>query len=336
MVRICYAIGIVICIWSCKLGPSYQLIGGQTMGTTYSIKVLGEEKIQQAEIDSILIEINNSVSTYIKTSDISRFNAASRGIQHVDLSNDYFIDNFEKSMALSAQTRGAFDPTVMPLVNYWGFGTTGKKTLTSVDSSTIESLRKVVGYEMVQQTRDSIIKDHPDVQLDFSAIAKGYAVDELCQYLDKKSITDYFVEIGGELRTKGVNDKGKSWTVGVNLPETTANLTDVIAYLRIPNRAMATSGNYRNYYEIQGKQYGHTIDPRTGYPASSLRSATIIGENCMTADALATAAMVLGLEKSMDLIRSSNNTEGLFVYSTEDGQLEIIQTDGMSKYRIDE
>lgn len=319
----------------CRSTPAYQQLTGKTMGTTYMVKANSLNVIEQSTIDSILIAINQSLSTYIPTSIISTFNSSAHGIDLASL-DQHFKINFGKSIQVSDLSQGAFDPTIMPLVNYWGFGTTGKKTLTSVDSISILELLPAVGFSKIQQTSDSITKSNPDVELDFSAIAKGYGVDVLCDYLDNISVTNYYVEIGGELRTKGVNDRGTAWTLGVNLPQRNASFTDVITYMQLSDRAMATSGNYRNYYEIEGEYYGHTIDPKTGFPVSDILSATIIADDCMTADAMATACMVMGVERSLDMIESSNNVEGLFVYSIGDGDMAIKQTNGISKYRLDE
>lgn len=323
-------------VWSCKEQPTYKVIQGQTMGTTYSIQYNGvKDQILKYRIDSLLIAINASVSTYEPESDISRFNTSASGLR-LEECQDHFIENTQASFEIQKLTQGAFDPTVMPLVNYWGFGTTGKYHLTKVDSAQIDSIRSYIGLSKITFTKDSLTKSNPKVALDYSAIAKGYGVDRVCQYVEARGCSDYYVEIGGELRTQGHNGKGRLWTVGINTPNIEAGLKDAISYVQLDDCALASSGNYRNFYFINNKMYGHSIDPTTGYPVSSVLSASIIAEDCMTADALATACMVHALDTSMTLIESQKNTEALFVYLNEDGEMAIKQTSGFHKYRIDE
>lgn len=336
MFRQILGVVVFLLLLGCKQSSTYQEVSGLTMGTTYMVKANSDKTLDHKAIDSILVQVNTALSTYIPTSDISRFNTSKAGIAIATLTGNHFLHNMESAREVSRVSNNAFDPTVMPLVNYWGFGTTGKKTLTQIDSTQIQAMMAFVGFDKVEITRDSITKSFANTQLDFSAIAKGYGVDEIYRYLQSHRVKDCYVEIGGEVRTMGVNQRGTPWILGINLPDREAALSDFISYVQLTDKAMATSGNYRNYYEIGGKYYGHTIDPQTGYTASSVLSATIIADDCMTADALATACMVLGIENSMRLIDSRNNIEGMFVYSTDDGTRLIKQTQGFLNYQLDE
>ncbi len=272
-------------------------INGQTMGTiNYTVKYLSDvEALNQTHTDSILVAFNEALSTYLPDSEISTFNdrdtlqAPSQLMQEV--------------MGLSEEvwrkTEGAFDPTVGPLINAWGFGPDKKRDLP--DSATIDSLRKVVGLGKLEKKGGVWIKP-AGMQLDFSAIAKGQAVDVLSKYLERLEIKNYLVEIGGEVRCAGKNEKGDSWRIGIEDPLVALDERKTYAIVPLDNQAMATSGNYRNYYKENGELYVHIVDPRTGYNARHhLLSATVITDNCMTADAYATAFLVMGTEAAIAL-----------------------------------
>ncbi len=323
----------------------YSLIGGKTMGTTYSVKYQGANtKVINGELDSLFVEINNAVSTYIKTSVISDFNRDEKeweGNEEQKVLNEHFLTNYKKSEEVFKITEGLFDPTVMPIVNYWGFGYTGKEPITKVDEKKVKGILEYVGMEKLafQASQDKgkismgIRKANPKVQLDFGAIAKGYAVDKAAEYLDGKNIHNYLVEIGGEVRTKGLNPNGKNWLIGVNTPEEESKINDFMAYVNLSDKGMATSGNYRNFYEVDGEKYSHTINPKTGFPErSNLLSATIIADDCMTADAYATACMVGGLEKAMNWIKNDKNLEGYFIFADKNGNLQSQASEGFKKY----
>jgi thiamine biosynthesis lipoprotein len=276
------------------------------------------------EIMDILQAFDESLSTYNPDSLISRINLN----EHDVVVDAYFIRCFTRSQAISADTDGAFDITVGPLVNAWGFGS-GEKS--DVSPELIGKLLKQTGYQKVQLTDKRIIKDHPDIQLDVNAVAKGLAVDVVAEFLIAEGCTDLMVEIGGEVVTRGRNPKGISWRIGINKPidgryldqqelHTVVSLTDV---------GMATSGNYRNFYIKDGVKYAHTIDPRTGYPVQhSLLSATVLAPDCMTADAYATAFMVMGLDKAKELVERHEEMEALFIYSDADGQHRTWESEG--------
>ncbi len=318
--------------------PNFLKIAGQTMGTTYHLTY--EDSLGRnfkKEVDSILVEINQSVSTYIPDSEISKFN-----------NNEKFelgkYKHFEKNLLTSREvffkTEGYFDPTVMPLVNYWGFGYQEKRSVNEVDSFRVDSLKKMINLEKINIYTTRIVDDkatqvffpskvNPNTQLDFSAIAKGYAVDVIANFFQEKNVKNYLVEIGGELRTKGKNAKGNLWTTAINTPKINAQLTDYEAIIRIDNKAIATSGNYRNFHEVNGEWYGHEINPKTGFPEkSNLLSVTIMADDCMSADAYATAMMVMGLEKSKALAEKLENIDAFFIFANEAGELETFYTKG--------
>ena len=315
-----------------KSDQTYSKLAGETMGTTYNITYGGEPAQSfKTSIDSLLVRINQEVSTYEKEAVITQFNKAEKKVQLDTVQHTHFLKNLEAAVSYHDASDGYFDPTVMPLVNYWGFGYTGKEAIKNVDSLKINSLLKLVGMRKVVQMDGTyhLYKTAPGVQLDFSAHAKGYGVDQICEWLEQKGIQDYFVEIGGELRVKGKNPYDKLWTVGINRPEEQAKVTDFMFRIALDNKAIATSGNYRNVYEVDGIKYFHTISPFTGYPQRNrLLSASVLADDCMTADAYATAFMAMGLDKAFQLAKDTQGIEAAFIYSDESGEMQIQRTEG--------
>tara|TARA_R110002111_G_scaffold126741_5_gene191439 strand:- start:17592 stop:18671 length:1080 start_codon:yes stop_codon:yes gene_type:complete len=282
-------------------GWEKRQIQGPTMGTSYHVTIctpsseqVNETQLKQ-EIDGLLQKINQQMSTYIKESELSRFNQGPPD-QWFDVSPEV-VQVVDAGLALSNDSAGAFDMTVGPLVNLWHFGPDpGKKTIP--ESSRIDAARQSVGYHHIQVRHDqpALQKLIPDVYLDLSAIAKGYAVDVVAAHLEAQSIDNYLVEIGGEMRARGANDRRLPWKVGIEKPVSETRVVQQIVPLS--NLSMATSGNYRNFFEVEGVSYSHTIDPRTGRPVHhTLASVTVVGETCMNCDAVATCLMVLGPEK---------------------------------------
>ncbi len=331
--------------------PPYVRLEGRTMGTYYNVTYADvENRNFQQEIDSLLAALNLEVSTWIDSSTISRFNQADSMLQlgHQPLSSDsrdhrnrHFIRNLQEALAIAARTDSAFDVTVMPLVNYWGFGYTGKKPVTAVDSTAIDSLMAFVGLDKIElrQTEEGAVlyKAAPGVQLDFSGIAKGYGVDLVGAFLERYGLSDYLVDIGGEARAQGRSPRGEAWSIGINVPEEGAGLSEIQVALPLSDRAIATSGNYRNYYEVEGEKYSHTINPDTGYPERNrLLSASVITANCSTADAYATACMVLGLDKAYELVSREEALEGYFIYGTPDGGMAVKYTEGLAPFLEDD
>lgn len=349
-IRFLLFLTVFVSFQSCKTDPSttndsYQRLSGETMGTTYHIAYKDSlNRDFKKEIDQLLEAVNMDVSTYIDSSFISQFNQAESEILFLNIldkkalsKHAHFRLNFEKAGEVYKKSNGYFDPTVMPLVNYWGFGYTEKKAVEKVDSLKIDSLMQFVGFDKVTQRslEDGsvyLVKSVPGVQLDFSALAKGYGVDVVGLLLEKNGVENYMVEIGGEVRTKGKNHTNDWWKVGINTPDEKADISDFESKVLLINRSLATSGNYRNFYKVNEKKYGHTINPHTGFPEKNkLLSASIFAEDCMTADAWATACMAMGLEKAFDLVSNTEGLDGYFIYSEEDGNLMHMHTKGLEK-----
>lgn len=338
------AILLVAQISGCKSEQQDKLvaIAGETMGTTYTVqyRIEGDLNFKQ-EIDSILRSVNQSMSTYIPNSIISGINRSdTTGMFKID---KQFYHVFVLAREINQGSDGAFDPTVMPLVNFWGFGYADEIT---PDTSQIDSLNKLVGFhhfaitkaispsrsKTVQDTSYLIEKKHKGSQLDFSAIAKGYGVDLICEFLSSKNISDYFVEIGGEVRVNGNFKPGQPWRVGIENPLSSIKARQLQSVIHISEKAVATSGNYRNYRVVDGRKIVHTINPKTGYSEmSNLLSATVYAENCATADGYATACMVLGLEKSKELVAANSKLEGYFIYSNDTGEILSFASSGFAK-----
>ena len=225
----------------------------------------------------------------------------------------------------------------MPLVNYWGFGYTEKKAVVKADSILIDSLKRLANFEafsiLIKGDQYHIQKPDAAGQLDFSAIAKGDGVDQIGLFLEAKGIKDYMVEIGGELRARGYQQDSLGWLIGINIPKTEASINSMQAKVALHKMSLATSGNYRNFHEVNGIKYAHTINPHTGYPEKNrLLSASVFAEDCASADALATACMGMGLEKAWKLVNELENVEAYFIYSEEDGSLGIKLTEVVKQW----
>lgn len=317
---------------------------GKTMGTTYhisykpqhqeSIDMKSGASMMQADIDSLLLAFNNSVSTYIPTSTISRVNGPDTLIE-VDT---YFTNVFKRAREVSEKSGGAFDVTVMPLVNGWGFGYTDT---IHMDSAIVDSLRQLVDYHNVRLSEVDgkwmVHKKDKRIQVDFSAIAKGYGVDVIAQLMEQKGIEDYMVEIGGEVRARGKNNNNEPWDIGIETPvdDPGPGTHELKGILKLENKSLATSGNYRNFYYKNGKKVSHEIDPKTGYPAqNNLLSVTVIAGDCMTVDAYATAFMVMGLEKTMAYLQQDTSLNAYLIYADENGAMKSTQTKGIAEMLI--
>jgi thiamine biosynthesis lipoprotein len=289
---------------------------GFTMGKIqYNIKYLNEQEIPDlpASTDSLLVAFNQSLSTYIKNSEISRFNATD---EEFVFESDFFYPVLEKSLQVHRASEESFDPTVMPLVNFWGFGPSKAQNF---DSSQVKILLERIGFEKhIRFDKKSVRKARKDIELDFSAIAKGYAVDMVAAHLLQKGLKNYMVEIGGEAVCRGINGKKQVWKMGITNPNyKNQGEKRSLATLELKDRAMATSGNYEKFYIRDGKRYAHTINPKTGFPVEhNLLSATVLAEDCMTADAWATAFMVLGVEKAKEIQSKQKDLEMMLVYDS--------------------
>ncbi|MCB0429835.1 MAG: FAD:protein FMN transferase [Flavobacteriales bacterium] len=303
----------------------YTKISGYTQGTTYNITYLdGHSRDLRTAIDSILHVIDMSMSLWVDSSTICRLNRNEQLGYH----DRHFYNVFKKAEQVSAATDGAFDCTVGQLVNAWGFGHADKA---HPDSSMIDSLVQLVGYDKVDMHDEELHKSDPRIKIDFNAIAQGYTVDVLCDYLTSLDIQNYLVEVGGELRATGVSPKNTAWKIGIDKP-VESDEHEIQAVASMQDMSMATSGNYRKFYEENGVKYSHTIDPKTGYPARhSLLSATIITKDCMTADAYATAMMVMGVDKAKTFLASHPELGGYLIYGDENGHYQTWMTDDMKQ-----
>ena len=344
----CLSLVFIFLLFSCRdentatqMEAGFQRISGETMGTTYNVSYQdSKERNFKGAIDSLLVAINEEVSTYIPSSFISKVNKSTEPISlkkdGIDLA-PHFLHNFLKSKEFFELTNGNFDPTVMPLVNYWGFGYEDK-TISVVDSIAVDSiLTNLIGFSKIEIENEGsdilLKKKSPFVEIDFSALAKGHGVDEVFKFLNSKGVENAMVEIGGEVRASGQNDKGNKWSIGINTPKSDAQVSDFQAIVELNNKALATSGNYRNFYIVDSIKYTHTINPSTGFPEkNTLLSASIFADDCMTADALATACMVIGLPAAAELIENQKGVEGYFIHGNEKGKMDVIVTSGTSKF----
>lgn len=295
----------------------YQHNSGYIFGTSYNITYQCAED-HKADIEKALNEVDASLSPFNDTSIITHVN------RNEDVVLDkLFLDVFRLAQKINEDTEGAFDITVAPMVNAWGFGF---KNGVNPDEKVIDSLRQVVGFQKVRLEGDKIVKTDPRVMLDCSAIAKGYGVDVVANLLRKFGIKNFMVEIGGEVVTSGVNRERMPWRIGVTKPtdDSLSINNELQTVINVTDKAMATSGNYRNFYYKGGRKYAHTIDPKTGYPVQhSILSATVIADDCATADAYATSFMVLGLEKSKKVLERHPEMMVYFIYCDEKGQNQV-------------
>ena len=303
-----------------------MVANGETMGTTYTAKYLDTKgRNLKREIDSILIAFNQCLSTYIPDSEISTFNNQTDSIQ---FKLPFFYPVLKRSQEVFEASEGAFDPTVLPLVKAWGFGPNRKD---QIEKPKIDSLLQLIGFQNLKFNELGIKKLKKNIQIDFNAIAQGYAVDVVGDFLQEHKIEDFMVEIGGEILCKGKNEEGNFWTIGIENPQfdETGGQQQIQAIVKMENRALATSGNYRKFYVKDGKKYAHTINPKTGYPVQhSLLSASVLASDAMSADAFATAMMVLGKDKAIELARKQNLA--IFLVYDENGQTKTYTSEGLN------
>lgn len=314
-----------------------QQVEGNIFGTIYHITYESQQNLETG-IRHTLQEVDSSLSPFNPHSVITGINNNTS-----TQADKRLAEVVQMALTISRETDGAFDITVAPLVNAWGFGF---KNAEQVGQTQIDSIRQFVGYEKLQITINqpdsvqrepasgfaTITKQDPRITLDCSAIAKGYGVDAVGLYLESQGVTNYMVEIGGEVRLRGCNPKGERWHIGVTTPTddllgTNNTMQEV---LEVSNISMATSGNYRNYYEKDNKKYAHTIDPRTGYPVQhSILSATVLAQDCAMADAYATAFMVEGLERAKHILGSHPELKAYLIYTDEKGKLQTWYSEGL-------
>lgn len=300
-----------------RKNADYQHDSGLVFGTSYNITYQSNDNLKP-EIEKALAEVDASLSPFNEKSVITHVNKN----EAVTL-DDHFITVFRLSSEIYKDTEGAFDITVAPLVNAWGFGF---KNGITPDRHAIDSLMQFVGFDKVKLQDGKIIKTDDRLMLDCSAIAKGYGVDAVARLLKSKGIDNYMVEIGGEIVASGENPKGAPWRIGVSKPDddSVSVSNEIQGIINISNRAMATSGNYRNFYYKGGKKYAHTIDPKTGCPVQhSILSATVVSDECAKADAYATAFMVMGLDKAKAVLARHKDMMAYFIYSDDKGNNKV-------------
>lgn len=309
-------IGTVIIV-SRQQSTPYQHDRGMVFGTVYHITYQSSKSLQK-DIEAELAKVDASLSPFNERSIITAVNE-----NRDTVVNKMFADVFALAMKISDSTNGAFDITVAPLVNAWGFGFKGGAMPTRHQ---VDSLKALVGYHKVSLTNGRVSKTDPRIMLDCSSIAKGYGCDVVAKFLSAKGIDNYMVEIGGEIVTRGISEKRLPWKIGVTKPtDDSLNVNQEIqTIINVTDKAMATSGNYRNFYYKNGRKYAHTIDPSTGYPVQhNILSSTVIAADCATADAYATAFMVMGLDKAKAILSRHPELMAYFILASDDGTNKV-------------
>jgi len=330
--KILYTILIFVFVSSCtKDEPKAVVLQGNAFGTTYTIQYFSEETFEtERGIDSVFYAVNKSVSTYMPNSDISKIN---RGDSTVVIDN-IFKEVYEISEGVYLKSGGYFDPTIGVLRNAYGFGDV--KPLEIIDSTTLDSLRQFVGFQKVTLTSENKIKkEHPEIYFDFNAVAKGYGIDCLGNYLETLGVDNYLIELGGEILAKGMNvAKGAQWVAGVENVDSNLEDRTYETVIGISNLGMASSGNYRKFRidSLTGKRYVHTLNPLTGSAEKNdVTSATVLAPTCALADAYATTFMALGLERSKELLTELSNIEAYLTYTDDSNTPKVFMTQGFEK-----
>lgn len=325
-----FIILLVFLVYSCeeKSQQVYQQLQGLAFGTSFHITMdANGRQVSEADIDSLIHAMNRSLSTYIPNSDISRINNGDTTV----VVDELFEEVFEKSARIYKESEGAFDPTIGTLVNAWGFGPADP--IEGMNQKDVDSLLVYVGFQKLKLENSKLIKMYPEMFLDFNANAKGFAVDVIGRFLEQQGVLNYLVEIGGEIRARGVNSKNQVWRIAIEKPnfDGSRSFQTIIA---LDNEAIATSGNYRKFKidDSTGEKYAHTIDTKTGYPSkSNLLSASVIGEiDCADVDAYATAFMAMGLEKTKEFLDRNNSLKAFLIYGDESGALQTYTTSNLN------
>lgn len=317
--------GSIYVILDARQPAPYRDYEGKIFGTTFHITYQSRDNLEHGILQS-LQDVDNSLSMFNPNSTISLINS-----NRSNATDPLFREVFTRAMDVARQSAGAFDITVAPLVNAWGFGFRNKDR---VNTHLIDSLRSFVGYRLVSMKNNRIYKADSRVMLDCSGIAKGFGSDQVALFLRKKGVKNYMIEIGGEICTLGQNAKGKVWTIGIVRPQDdnqTVNNT-LQSVLQISNIAIATSGNYRNFYYQGKRKFAHTIDPHTGYPVQhSILSSTVLAPTCAEADAYATAFMVLGLDRTRQVLSHHHELQAYFIYADQKGNYQTWCTSSLRK-----
>lgn len=313
----------LVMLVSCGVKPREVVLGGEAQGSFYRIVYYDAEgRNFQPQIDSIFALVDASVSLWNDTSIISKVNRN----EQVEL-NQVFIDNFNAAMEAAELSGGLFDPTVSPLVAMWGFSY--KNNITPTQHN-IDSILEFVDYHKVSIVDGKIVKQDERISLDFNAIAQGYTSDAISRFLEAQGVENHLVNVGGEIMARGHKPDNSKWVVGVEKPAESFDSEQIVqTRIEVTDKSLVTSGNYRKYVEREGKRYSHTIDPRTGMSAEhNLLSATVLAENATRADALASICMIMGMEQSLQLIKSLDGVEAFYIYVDDDEQVKTYATEG--------
>lgn len=310
---------------SCGKQPQKMVLQGLAQGSYYAVTYFDDEgRNFQREIDSVFHAVDVSVNLWVDSSVISKVNRN----EEVML-DKIFIDNFNIAQEAAQMSDGYFDPTISPIVAAWGFN---NKTGDSITPSLIDSLKQLVDYRKVKVENGKIIKENPAMQLDFNAVAQGYTSDMIANFLESRGIKNYLVDTGGEIMAHGSKPNGQPWIVGIEKPAESWDAEQVVqARIALRDKGLVTSGSTRKYVERNGKRYSHCIDPKTGYPVEhNVLSVTVLADNSVWADALASICMVMGLEKSLPLIQSLDGVEAYYIFENDENELETFATEGFT------
>ena len=326
-----FLLGFLLFVFSCSNTLEESQIHGETMGTTYSIKLVLSERLEEQDkikvsIDSILVNINQQMSTWIPNSEISVFNN-NKTTDYFKVSDDFYYV-LDKGKVISEKTNNFFDYTVFPLASLWGFGPYKNKRKIIPSYHEIEEILSYTGIQRIELKYPYIKKDHPSVQLDLNAIAKGYAVDVVHNWLVGQGFTNVFVEIGGEIRCLGVNKAGKPWVVGIDTPsDGLSSGQNIFTSISLKNMSLATSGNYRNYYENNGNKINHSINPINGKPVNNnILSVSVKTKSCLDADAWATALMVMSFDEGIEKVNEFKELDALWIMLDNESNLTHFST----------
>ncbi len=325
MKRLAILFGIIGLLASCDPQPKKITLQGEAQGSYYAITYFDEqERNFQHEIDSIFHAVDVSVNLWVDTSVISKVN------RNEDVTLDsIFVDNFRIAQKAAALSDGYFDPTISPIVAAWGFS---YKHGDSITPQLIDSLKQLVNYHNIRIENGKVIKTNPAMALDFNAIAQGYTSDLIASFLDSRGIKNYLVDTGGEIMARGGKPNGQPWIVGIEKPAENWDSEQVVhTRVAIRDKGLVTSGSTRKYVERNGKRYSHCINPRTGYPVEhQVLSVTVMANSSVWADALASICMVMGMEPSLELIKTMEDVEAYYIYVNDKGDLETFATEGFS------
>ena len=323
MKRILLFLGIIALLTACDKRPEKIVIQGEAQGSYFAVTYFDEQgRNFRCEIDSIFHAVDVSVNLWVDTSVISKVNRN----EEVAL-DSIFVGNFRIAQEAARLSNGYFDPTISPIVAAWGFS---YKHGDSITPQLIDSLKQLVDYRNIRIENGKVVKAHPAMTLDFNAIAQGYTTDLIAAFLDSRGIKNYLVDTGGEIMARGGKPNGKSWIVGIEKPADNWDSEQVVqTRVALHDKGLVTSGSTRKYVERNGKRYSHCIDPNTGYPVEhQLLSVTVLAENSVWADALASICMVMGMEKSLPIIQGMDGVEAYYIFVNENGELETFATEG--------